>query len=206
MGGDLDDPELAVLSEATQPEAGLLEGRVIVGIHAVIAAIVLDSGVDTIERGSPRARDDRDRLLRPDKRAGQGRDDKPTRIRAGLGMIGVLESEDVARELDDRVLEAASGSEERHPALAGEPDGRERPLHAPIGTGRRNEEAGVRAQALMWPIDHDFSGRNPLEVKTGVSQRSVRGLMRFVLGVEVADNPNLTTLCVHSTPPSAAEA
>jgi hypothetical protein len=30
-------------------------------------------------------------------------------------MIGVLESEDVARELDDRVLKAASRSEERHP-------------------------------------------------------------------------------------------
>lgn len=145
MCGDLHDSKLAVLSEATQPEAGLLERRVIVGIHAVIAAIVLDSPLDTIQRRSPRARNDRDRLLHPDERAGEGRDDEPMGIRAGLSMIGVLESEDVARELDDRVLEAASGSEERHPALAGEPDRRERPVHAPIGTGRRNEEAGVRS-------------------------------------------------------------
>ena len=121
-------------------------------------------------------------------------------------MIGVLESEDVARELDDRVLEAASGSEERYPALAGEPDRRERPVHAPIGTGRRNEEAGVRGQALLWPLGHHFDGRNPLEAKTDVGQRSVRGLMRVVLRVEVSDNPNLITLCFHWTPPSAAAA
>jgi hypothetical protein len=201
---DLYDAELAVVSEATEREAALLEGCVILGIHAVIAAIIFDNGVDTIERRSPCARDDRDRLLRPDNRAGQGRDDQPLGIRAGLSMISVLESEDVARELDDRVLEAASGSKERHPALAGEPDGRERALHAPIRTGRRNDETGVRGQALLWPLGHHFDGRNPLEVKTGVSKRLVRGLMRLVLRVEVSDNPNLTPLGFHATPPECS--
>jgi len=197
---DLYDAELALVSEATEREARLLEGSVILRIHAVIAAIVLDSGADTIERRSPRAKDDRDRLLRPGNRAGQGRDDEPIGIRARFSMIGVLESEDVARELDDRVLEAASRSEERHPTLAGEPDGRECALHAPIRTGRRNDETGVRGQALLWLLGHHFEGRDPLEVKADVSKRVVRGLMRFVLNVEVSDKPNLTPLGFHVTP------
>jgi hypothetical protein len=117
-------------------------------------------------------------------------------------VIGVLESEDVARELDDRVLEAASGSEERHPALAGEPDGREGALHAPIRTGPRNDETGVRGQALLWPLGHHFDGRHPLEVEAGVSQRVVRGLMRFVFRVEVSDNPNVRPPSgFHAIPP-----
>jgi hypothetical protein len=37
-------------------------------------------------------------------------------------VVGVLKAEDVARELDDRVLKAPSGSDERDPAFAGEPD------------------------------------------------------------------------------------
>jgi len=116
-------------------------------------------------------------------------------------MIGVLESEDVARELDDRVLEAASRSEERHSALAGEPDGRQCTLHAPIRTGRRNDETGVRGQALCRPLRHHFDGGNPLEIKTDVSKRVVGGLMRVVLRVEVSDYPNLTRLRLHATPP-----
>jgi len=121
-------------------------------------------------------------------------------------MIGVLEAEDIARELDDRVLEAASGPDERHPALAREPDGRERALHAPIRTRRRNDEARVRGQALLWPRGAHLDGRNPLEVKADVSKRLVRGLVRVVPGVEVSDNPNLTPLGFHTTSPRCAAA
>ena len=71
-------------------------------------------------------------MLRADERAGQRRDNESLGIGGALGMIGVLEPEDVARELDDRVLEAPSRADERDPTLAGESNGGERAIHAAI--------------------------------------------------------------------------
>ena len=52
------------------------------------------------------------RLRLPDERARERRDNEPPGTGRRLGVIGVSEPENVARELDDRVLEAASGTDE----------------------------------------------------------------------------------------------
>ena len=132
MTGKLDDTELTVLAEPTQRETRLLEGGMILGTDAIAAAEVFDRHVGPVERGGPRARDDVHALLRAGERAGQRRDDEPLGIGSNLGMIGVLEPEDIARELDDRVLKPASGADERHAPLPGETNGGKRAIHAAI--------------------------------------------------------------------------
>ena len=143
VSGELDDAELAVLTESAQPEAGLLERGAILGIDRVAATKVLDGRGDSVERGGPGAGDDEDALLRAGQRAGQRRDDEALGVGTAFGMFGILEPEDVARELDDRVLEAASGGDQRHAALAGKANRAHRPLHAPVRARRRDEEARV---------------------------------------------------------------
>jgi len=64
-------------------------------------------------------------------------------------VIGVSVPEDVAREFDDRVLEAASGADQRDSALARVADGGERPVHAPVGARRRDPDAVVGGQTLV---------------------------------------------------------
>jgi hypothetical protein len=132
MIGQLDDTELTILAEATQPEARLLERGEILGVDAVVAPEVFDGHGGSVELGGSRARGDEDALLRADERAGQRRDDESLGVGSGLGMLGVLEPEDVARELDDRVLEAPSGADERDAPLPGEADGSKRAIHAAI--------------------------------------------------------------------------
>ena len=56
--------------------------------------------------------------------------------RRGLRVIGVVQAGYVSRVLDQDMLEAAAGAEERHAGLAGESDRRERSLHAFIGAAR----------------------------------------------------------------------
>ena len=91
-------------------------------VDAVVASIVLESRFGTVECGSPRARNDFHRLLYPNQGAAERGDDEVLGVWVCPGMIGILDPEDVARELDDRVLKAASGADERHPSLARETD------------------------------------------------------------------------------------
>src|SRR5438132_8963034 len=55
---------------------------------------------------------------------------------ARLGVVGVSEPENVARELDDRVLEAASGTDEGNSPFPRVADRRERAVHAAVRTRR----------------------------------------------------------------------
>jgi len=112
-------------------------------------------------------------------------------------MVGILDPEDIARELDDRVLEAASGPDERDPALSGEPDCRKRTLHALVGTRGRDEEASIRREAFFHSLLPNIDGRNPLKGKIDVRKCPVRGLMSIVRSVEVSDNSNAMARCAH---------
>jgi hypothetical protein len=78
-------------------------------------------------------------------------------------MVGVLDPEDVARELDDRVLEAPSGSDQRDTPLAGEPDRGQCAIHGAIGTGRRDEEPCVTSEPFLRPIRSNVGRRHPFE-------------------------------------------
>jgi len=84
-------------------------------------------------------------------------------------VVGVPEPENVARELDDRVLEATSGADERNTALARVANGRERAVHAPVGTGRRDPKPSVPGEQLVG-LASDRLRRNPLEAEPDVIQ------------------------------------
>jgi len=190
VAGEFDDPKLTVLAEATQPEAGLLEGRVVLGVDPVIASIVLNRCLGAVESRGSSAGDDDHALLQTDQRAGEPGDDEPLGVGTGLGVIGVLEAEDVARELDDRVLEAASGADERHPALAGEPDRCQRTVHVPVRALGCNQKTGVRSQTFPRSHRPNLDSRYPLKAEVGVGEPLVRGPVGWVSRIEVSDNPN----------------
>src|SRR5438132_13183511 len=81
---------------------------------------------------------------------------------ARLGVVGVSEPENVARELDDRVLETASGADEGDAALARVADRRERAVHAAVRARRRDPEAAVPGQPRLGLV-LDRVRRHPLE-------------------------------------------
>src|SRR6266542_557675 len=190
MPRQLDDTELTVLAEAAQAEAGLVERGEILGVDAVVAPEVLDGPGGSVELSGSRARDDDDALLRADQRAGQRRDDESLGVRRALGMIGVLEPEDVARELDDRVLEATSRAHERDATLPGEANGGERAIHAAIRARGRDEQARIARQPGLRLLRHHVDGRYPLGVNADVGERLIGRHVGRPLGAEISDDPH----------------
>ena len=140
MVAKFDDPDLPVAPDAAHAQAMRFERVPICRVNAVAAVKILDGAVGVIELRRSTARDDRDGLLLPDERARKRRDDEPLGIRIRLGMIGVLDPQDIARELDDRVLKPSSRADERHATLSRISDGGERTIHAAIRTCRRNPD------------------------------------------------------------------
>src|SRR5262245_10759224 len=101
-------------------------------------------------------------------------------------MVGVSEPENVARELDDRVLEAASGPDEGNTALAGVSDGRQGAVHAAIRARRSDPDAVESAQPVV-PVAGGV-GRDPFGGQVDVLQGLAREPMGTIRGIEVADN------------------
>jgi len=104
-------------------------------------------------------------------------------------MIGVLDPQDIARELDDRVLKPSARADERHATLSRISDGGERAIHAAIRTCRRNPES-VKLVEPHGCFANDRVRVNPPEAASDVRARLIRELMRDVPGVEVADDPD----------------
>jgi hypothetical protein len=103
-------------------------------------------------------------------------------------VVRVLDPEDVARELDDRVLKASSGPDERDPALAGEAYGGEGTLHAAVRARGRDEDPPVAGEPFFRPVGPNLGRRHPLEGDAGMPEPRVRRLMRVVQRVEVSDD------------------
>src|SRR2546427_12750633 len=112
MIGKLDDPDLARAAQPAHPESAGLEQSVVVRVDTVVAVIVLGRLGNAVQRGGAAIGEHEDRLRLPDERARERRDNEPPGTGRRLGVVGVSEPENVARELDDRVLEAASGTDE----------------------------------------------------------------------------------------------
>jgi hypothetical protein len=100
-------------------------------------------------------------------------------------MVGVLDPEDVARELDDRVLKSSSGPDEREATLARVTNRSERSIHAAVGAGGCDEKPGVPAEPRRHVVAHRVGGR-PLDLQANMSEGLVRGDVCRVPGVEVA--------------------
>ena len=103
-------------------------------------------------------------------------------------MVGVLEAENVARDLDDRVLKTASRGDEGHAALSREADRLQRASHASIWARGRDEHAGIcgeyRRRATLLDIDR----RHPIELDARMEERNVGRRVGMVRRVVVADD------------------
>jgi autoinducer 2-degrading protein len=102
-------------------------------------------------------------------------------------VFGVPVPENVARELDDRVLEPASRAHERDATLARVTDRSEGAIHVAVRARRRNQETAVRGE-LRSGIVADRLGWHPLEPEAYVGERVVREQMRGILRIEIADD------------------
>src|SRR5207244_7695402 len=112
MIGNLDDPDLARAAQPAYPESAGLEQSVVVRVDTVVAVIVLGRLGNAVERRGAGLGEHEDRLRLTDERARERRDNEPPGTGSRRGVAGVSEPENVARELDGRVLEAASGTDE----------------------------------------------------------------------------------------------
>src|SRR5438445_1626238 len=192
---ELDDPDLALVAHAAHAKTAGLELQTVVGVHAVAAVIPFGGLGHAIQPRRASARDQDDPLRLPDQRTGQLGDDEPRRVGARLSVVGVSVPEDVARELDDRVLEAPSGADQRDAALTRVANRREGAVHAAVRARRRDPDAVVRGQALF-PISGGV-GRHPREVEPDVLERRVREPVGGVRAIEVADDGDLRAVCGH---------
>ena len=119
----LDNTHLTVSTDAACHQAGRFETVAILGIEAVVAVVWLGDFKGAVERRGAGTGNNSDGLQLAYERASQARNHEGLcPLVLVFFVVGVLKAEDVARELDDRVLKAPSGSYERDPAFAGEPD------------------------------------------------------------------------------------
>src|SRR5436309_12126689 len=193
---ELDDPDLALRAHAAHPKAARLELQPILRVHPVVAVVGLDGLGHAVEPRGARAWDEDDPLRLPHERARQRRDDESRGVGARLSVVGVSVPEDVARELDDRVLEATSGADQRDSALARVAHGGEGAVHAAVRARRRDPDAVVRGQTLV-PAACRVR-RHPREAEPDVLERRVRELVGRIRRVEIADDGDLRALPHHA--------
>jgi hypothetical protein len=126
------------------------------------------------------------------ERARQRRHQQAGGVRAGLGVVGVGDAADAARELDHRVLEAAAGAQERHPALAGAAHGGQRALRAAVRRRGHQPHRVHVPQRLLFVFGHALGGHphgvhGAAEGERGEAERLGHGAVRHHVGVVVAD-------------------
>lgn len=186
MLGQLDDARLVLLLVHTRDmEPGRLEVGAEGRVHPVAAVVRLVARLAAVELGSQRSGPDRDLSLDPPAdTAGQRSDREGLGFRIRLRVVCVPMPEDVAHVLDNDVLEAASGTDEGHAALACVADRLERRVHVPVRTRRSNPETVVRSEGF----DCELIGRDPVRVDPRVRETAVGGRVCLVAGVVIADD------------------
>jgi hypothetical protein len=184
--GQLDDARLVLLYiHARDMEPGRLEVGAEGRVHPVTAVVRLVARLAPVELCRQRSRAYRDPSFDPPADVARERGDREgLGFRIRLGMVGVPMSEDVAHVLDNDVLEAASGADEGHAALARVANRLERRVHVPVRARRSNPEAVVRRKRF----NCELVGRDPVRVDPGVRESAVGGRVRLVPGVVVADD------------------
>ena len=122
--GEFDDPRLAGGAATADDGAGICQAYLVGRVQPVVAVVRLGDSRRSIEGCCACAGLDVYWLLLAHQRTGKWRDHQLLRFWIRLRVLGVLDPEDVARNLDDCVLEPASSAGEGQPALAGMADRR----------------------------------------------------------------------------------
>jgi hypothetical protein len=138
VGVEFHDPRLAVIAYPGHTESRRFKRRPVAGVEPVVAEVVLDSLGRVVQRRGPRLGEDVDALCLSRQRAGQLRDDQRITVGARLSMLSLHDAQHVPCVLDQYVLEATSGTDERDVPLSGEADGSKRAVHALVRAYRRD--------------------------------------------------------------------
>jgi len=126
-------------------------------------------------------------LLLSNERAREWSDDEPLGIGGCLGVVGVSEPENVAREPEDRVLEAGSGRDQGHAAFPRVADGPERALHAAARTPRRDPKTVVGGKLLLRLVSNHVRWY-PFDTEPEMFDGTARQQVVSVLRIEIAND------------------
>src|SRR5690606_8201427 len=136
--------------------------------------------------------------------AGQARDDERRPLGLVLGVVGVLDAEHVAGELDDHVLHPRAGGQQGHVGRARVLDGPQRPLRAAVGAPRRDQQAVEPGQLVRRVAD--LVGGDPrrldpeAEVDGGVAEGVLGGGVGLLGRVVVTDDADVDHAPEHARP------
>ncbi|GAA17848.1 hypothetical protein NCGM1179_2680 [Pseudomonas aeruginosa NCMG1179] len=159
----------------------------------VAAMVVRLDPVGGIRQGQARAAQQADILAGFEQSAGQGGDHRLVAVRMLLAMGRRLPAEGVAGELEDRVLEAGAGTEERPAPAPGMGDQAQHRVGVAIGAARHAPEPVIALQRRLGgqavagqPVECDLQAECLAGQAQGQGNRPVGGDVRVV----VADQGN----------------
>jgi hypothetical protein len=183
----LDDPDFSDAVYPAHPKPAALYEAAVLSVDAVTAVVVFGRLGRTIEVRGAGIRRNAYLPLLSNQRARERSDYEPLGAGICLGVVGVSEPENVARELDDRVLKAGSGADERDTAFARISNGRQRAIHVSVRAPGGDQEAAVHGQPLLLLVS-DRICRHPLEWEPDVPEGVIRQQVVPVLRIEVAND------------------
>src|SRR6185295_577498 len=137
----LNRANVAVAVRRRHFQAAGFERRDKLRIHAEAAPELLDRFLAAKYRVESRSGTDPNTARFSHQRTTQPADEKRRRVRRSFFVFGVMDSEHVASELDDRVLKSPGRSKEDAIVLAGITNRRQSAVRAGVRTARRTEES-----------------------------------------------------------------
>ena len=153
----LDDLDQAAIGRhARQEHARALEGLAVAVVHLEPVAVTLVDDLLAVDRARLRARQQLGRVQAQAHRAalvlevalvGHEVDDRVRREHVELGRVDVVRLQDLARELDDRALQAEAQAEVRDPVVAREVRREDLALDAPMAEAAGHEDRRPRRRA-----------------------------------------------------------
>jgi hypothetical protein len=112
--GKLENPSLAILVRADHPQATVVQKPLMLRVESEVAVVLLHCLGPFVESRGPRTARQPDLHPLAGERAGELGDEQLRTVGVVLGVLSVLEPEHVTGVLEDHVLEAAAGAQERH--------------------------------------------------------------------------------------------
>lgn len=121
-----------------------------------------------------------------DQRARERRDDQALGIRTRLSVFCAPDAQDIPCVLDQYVLEAASGGDQRDHSFTRGRDGGKSAVHAPVRAGGSDPEACIPPREVVgrW----NAIRRDPFPLDAGMIEARFERPVRLVVRLAVADD------------------
>ena len=184
VAGQLDGLHACVLGVGTDHQPGGDQRLAVPVVQPIAAVVEAREGSVAGEGCKARAGDRTDLASLPDQATGERCHQGLGRVRVDFAMSRVVETGHVPCELDQHVLAAAAGSEDRRPSPPRGLDPAVDGVIIAVGAARSHPERvdRVHREGLVGVVPGGF------HVRRHERQRVVDGAVRLVLGVMVADH------------------